>query len=175
MLKKLLIIGAGAHAKVILEAALLQGAYDVLGFCVDAKPIGEQVFGDYTVVSDAQLNALSGDPNVCFVVAIGDNEARQRFFEIAKNKFTPATIIHPRAYVSPKACVAAGSVVLAGAIINTSASVGSNSIVNLGVILDHDCVIGNHVHLSPGTVVGSYGSVPDHYLTALGQVIPVQP
>ena len=175
MLKKLIIIGAGAHAKVILEAALQQGAYEVLGFCVDAKPIGERVFGEYAVVSDAQLNALSGDLNVHFVVAIGDNEARKRLFEIAKNKFTPATIIHPRAYVSPKSCVASGSVVLAGAVINTSASVGINSIVNLGVLVDHDSVIGDHVHLSPGTVVGSYASVPDFYLTALGQVIPVSP
>jgi len=169
--KNILIIGAGAHAKVILEAILLQDEYHVMGFCVDTMAIGDTVFADYSVIADARLTNLPHTPSMYFVVAIGDNAARKEFYNSAQLKFTPATIVHPRSYVSAKALVGTGSVILAGAILNASSSIGVNTIVNLGVIVDHDSSIGDHAHLSPGTIVGSYASIADQTTTSIGQII----
>ena len=85
--KNILIIGAGAHAKVILEAILLQDEYHVMGFCVDTMAIGDTVFADYSVIADARLTNLPHTLSMYFVVAIGDNAARKEFYNSA-NKFT---------------------------------------------------------------------------------------
>ena len=100
MQKDLIIIGAGAHAKTVLEVVKMQGIYAVKGFCADKMAIGEKVFRDYSILDNAMLPNLISDGSTSFIVAIGDNKARQLFFENALKKFKPAIVIHPKASVS---------------------------------------------------------------------------
>lgn len=44
----------------------------------------------------------------------------------------------------------AGTVVMAGAIINCCSRIGEGCIVNTGATIDHDNVIEDYVHISPG-------------------------
>lgn len=168
MQKYLIIIGAGAHAKTVLETVKMQGIYVVKGFCADKMAIGEKVFSDYSILDNAMLSNLIEDESVSFIVAIGDNKARQLFFENALKKFIPAIVIHPKASISSSAFIGEGTVVLANAVINSSSNVGENSIVNAGVIIDHDCKIGSHTHLTIGTMVGSNSEISDCHKTPIG-------
>src|SRR5665213_3292816 len=152
MQKDLIIIGAGAHAKTVLEAVQMQGIYRVKGFCADKMVIGEKIFSDYSILDNAMLSNLISDDSTSFIVAIGDNKARQLFFENASKKFKPAIVIHPKASISFSSFIDEGTVVLANAVVSVSSRVGRNSIVNIGVIVDHDCKIGSHIHLSIGTL-----------------------
>ena len=171
MSKKIIIIGAGAHAKVVLEAILSQGIYSVEGFCADKMVIGEKVFVDYAILGDALLSNLKSDSSTYFIVAIGDNIARQSFFDNACKKFKPAVIVHPKASVSPSAKIAEGTVVLSNSCINSSVSVGKNTIVNIGVLIDHDSCIGKNVHLSVGTIVGCESIISDNSKTKIGEIL----
>jgi UDP-perosamine 4-acetyltransferase len=42
---------------------------------------------------------------------------------------------------------------MAGAVIQSGSRIGINSIINTRASVDHDCVIGNHVHISPGVTL----------------------
>ena len=171
MSKKIIIIGAGAHAKVVLEAVKLQGLYTVQGFCADKMSVGEDIFEDYKILGDAMLSNFQIDSNTYFIVAIGDNKARKYFFENASKKCTPAIIIHPKASISLSSVIGEGSIILSNACINSSVILGKNTIVNIGVLIDHDCKVGSHVHLSVGTVVGSNSNIKDNQTTKIGDVI----
>jgi len=140
---KLYIIGAGGHAKVVLDAALSQNR-EVGGF-IDPGKAG-QLFKGLPIF--ATIEDLDGPQN--FIVAIGDNRKRKNCFDdLLSHGWTPTTVIHAKAYVAKDANVGAGTVVCAGALINPDASVGENSIVNTGSIIEHDCQVGAHVHVAP--------------------------
>ena len=46
-----------------------------------------------------------------------------------------------------------GVQVMVGAIIHSGSQIGSNTIINTQASVDHDCRIGQHVHLAPGVDV----------------------
>lgn len=140
---KLLVIGAGGHAKVVIDAAMAAG-HVVVAAVGDAG--GErEILGVPVLESDAGLTADG------FVVAIGDNTARQGQYEaLCAAGRTPATIVHPTAVIAPSATLGAGTVAFAGVVVNASARVGANAILNTGCTIDHDCLIGDHAHVGPG-------------------------
>jgi sugar O-acyltransferase (sialic acid O-acetyltransferase NeuD family) len=85
------------------------------------------------------------------IIAIGDNAVRyeKSHFLIAKG-FELATLIHPAAIVSEYSKIRQGSVVMAGVVINPFVEIGKACIVNTSATIDHDCIIDNAVHISPG-------------------------
>lgn len=168
---EIIIIGAGAHAKVVLEAIQMQGIYTVKGCCVDNIAVGEKVLNGILVMGDTMLTSVKGDESVYFIVAIGDNTAREKIFKNACKKFKPASVIHPKSSVSSSAMIGEGSVILSNACINTSTSVGENSIINIGAVIDHDSNIGANTHISVGTIVGNNVTIDANEITAMGQII----
>ena len=42
---------------------------------------------------------------------------------------------------------------MAGVVIQPGSRIGKNSIVNTKASVDHDCIIGDHVHISPGVTL----------------------
>jgi sugar O-acyltransferase (sialic acid O-acetyltransferase NeuD family) len=81
-------------------------------------------------------------------------EQLQAVFEKFKGKgFTFATIVHPSAVVASDVALGEGAQIMAGAIIQPGSRIGMNTIVNTKASVDHDCLIGDHVHLSPGVTL----------------------
>lgn len=71
-----------------------------------------------------------------------------------------ASLVHPTAYVSPKASIGAGVVVLPHAVINTGTVVYQGCIINISAIVDHDCILEYGVHIAPGAIVKGENHVP---------------
>ncbi len=165
MKNKLVILGAGGHAKVVLDAVLSEGKWEVIGFCVDDIVVGSKIFDQYKVLDDASLSHKQIDFTTFFVVAVGDNMHRKRLYDNAALKFSPAVIVHATAFVSASASIGKGTVVLAKAVVNAGSYIGENSIVSTGVLIDHDCSIGNNSHLAIGTVVASKVTLPHNFLS----------
>lgn len=168
---KIVIIGAGGHAKVICDAILSGGKYAIAGF-VDANvPVGSLVMYDYKVIlAQDELPKVKSHGDY-FIVAIGNNQVRAGLYNELKQILKPATIIHPAAAIAKSAEIKEGAVLLANAVVNALSVIGENTIVNSGVVVDHESVIGDHVHLSIGTMVGSNSSISGFVTTAIGQNI----
>ena len=148
-MKRLLIIGAGGHAKVVADAAVASGWTDV-AFLDDQADIRETRLGFPILGTIANLHAYK-DSFSGVVVAIGASEPRLALLAECRNSgLCIVSVVHPSAWVSGFAAVGAGSVVFAQAAINAGARLGVGCIVNTGATVDHDCELEDGVHVCPG-------------------------
>ncbi len=150
MKRPLVIVGAGGHAKVVAEAAQLSG-FEIVGF-VDQSPglWGTRIL-DIPVLGGESVLDSSDHGDCLAVVAVGDNELREQIVaRLAARNVRFAQVIHPSAVISPSATLGDGTVVLAGAVVNSMAVVGNHCIVNTLTSIDHDCLLEDFVHVSPG-------------------------
>lgn len=173
-MKRLALIGASGHGKVVAEIAEACG-WTAIDFFDDR--CGDQVShnGHWPVVGKVVdlLSASSSYAGV--VVAIGNNSVRQKIYEtILANGLELVTLIHPSAVVSRYAKVGAGSVVVAGAVINAYAVVGHGAIINTCASIDHDCFVGDYVHISPGAHLAGGVNVGECSWVGIGSCIKQQ-
>ena len=168
---EIIIIGAGGHGKVIADAIIKLGKYELKGF-VDAQiPIGNIIFNGYKVIENQQNIESLINQSTKFVFGIGNNEVRKNLKNRLSEKIEWATIIHPKAVIAQDVEIGVGSVVLANTIINAGSTIGEFTIIDSGTIVDHDCEIGDFNHLTIGTLVGSNSKLKISGLkTELGQV-----
>ena len=146
-MKKLLIFGAGGFGKTIADVASQLDRYDRIAFLDDSQS-GANILGK------CHEFAAFADANTEFFAAFGNPDCRMKWLNaVMEQDFQIATLIHPRAYVSPMAAVGAGSVVLPMAVLNTGVTVETGCIINCGAIVDHGCIIESGAHVAPGAVV----------------------
>ena len=152
-MRRLAILGASGHGRVIADAALAAG-WEAVAFYDDAWP-GVSASGPWQVVgrtADLRRDAAQLDGAV---VGIGDNVTRLvKLRELLAGGALLVSVVHPDAVVSARAEVGQGSVLLAGAVLNPFARLGRGCIVNSGASVDHDCQLADGVHVSPGAHLG---------------------
>ncbi len=155
---RLVIIGGGGHAGVVLDAFQSSAHKEFLSTAaiLDSKKKlqaqgaahGLPVIGGDEVLSDAVANGFHW-----FVLGLGggiDNQQREKLFAQAISAgLSPLTVIHDSAVVSPSAKLGEGTVVLPRAVINANSCLGDNVIVNTAAVVEHDCRVGDHVHIAP--------------------------
>lgn len=142
-MKKLVIIGASGHGKVIADIAEKNG-YDKIVFLDDNSTIKECA-GFPVVGNTSKVTSIDGDK----IVAIGNAEIRERI----QSRINAVTLIHPNAVISRNVEIGEGTVVMAGAVINSDTKIGKGCIINTCASVDHDCLIGDYVHISVGVHV----------------------
>ena len=162
MKHKLIIIGSGGHARSVIDAAVSEDKYDIVG-CISSEPVGKDVAYNVKVVGDdSYLDKLLKDGIYYAFIAIGNNTVRKRIFNsMLQMGFKFANIISPSAVVSPTCRLGEGVCVLHGAILNVNVIIGNNTIINTKASLDHDCIIGSHCHIAPGVTMSGTVSVGD--------------
>jgi sugar O-acyltransferase (sialic acid O-acetyltransferase NeuD family) len=168
--KRLLILGAGGHGAVVAEAAAQSGLWEEISFLDDDTSIDSVL--DYPVAGAiAQVFTLA-DQDSEIVVAIGNNRQRLSLCnEILAKGLELATVIHPNACISPSATISSGSVVFAGAVVNVGAKLGRACILNTSATVDHDCIIEDGAHISPGANLAGDVTIGECTWVGLGSVI----
>ncbi len=165
---KIVVIGAGGHAKVVI--ATLRAAGVEIGGIVDDDPRlhGRQLCG---IPISGAVSELENMPGQRAILAIGDNGVRQSLAR--KLDLEWETVVHPRAYVDPMATIGPGTVVCAGAVVQAEAQIGPHAIINTGATVDHDSIIGAFAHVAPGVNLGGSVTVGDGAFLGIGsRVIP---
>ena len=154
MHKKVVIIGAGGHSKVIADI-IIKSNDEIIGFLDDNLEVGTPVIKEYKVIGNLnnRFSMAVQREDIEFVIAIGNNDVRKKIATNSPNiKFYIA--IHPSAQIGLDVLVEEGTVVMANAVINSSAQIGKHSIINTGAIVEHDNIIEDFVHLSPKVALG---------------------
>jgi UDP-perosamine 4-acetyltransferase len=157
---KVIGLGAGGHAKVVIEILRLNGGYTLHGL-LDKDPglWYTDVFGLPVLGDDSMLPGLHRQGITHAFIGLGSTGEigpRRRLYDLAReNGFHPVAAIHPGAIVSASVEVGKGPTIMAGALINPDAKLGDNVIINTGAIVEHDCVIGDHVHVATGAQLAS--------------------
>jgi sugar O-acyltransferase (sialic acid O-acetyltransferase NeuD family) len=148
-MKRLALLGASGHGKVVADTAFCAGWDSVCFF--DAAWPGLQHNGPWQVQGDDMALMASLDQYDGVIVSIGNCVTRWNLLHKMQQMGAPlVTLIHPSSVVSRYATLGPGTVVMAGAVINAGAVVGPGCIVNTGATVDHDCVLAEAVHVCPG-------------------------
>jgi sugar O-acyltransferase (sialic acid O-acetyltransferase NeuD family) len=169
-MKPIVLIGAGGHAKVVMDIIEKSGVYRIQGLIDQQKPKGTQVYG-YEVLGDESILPALQAEIYGGIVAIGDNWARSRMVSTIQSMapgFTFITAIHPSAEIARGALIGEGSVVMAGAIVNSDTSIGKHCIVNTKASVDHDCTMGDFSTLAPRATTGAHVTLGDYSVISLG-------
>ena len=173
--KRLLIIGAGGHSKVVADIALLSGKYAHLDYLDDGLPMGTQLKGGKVVADVAGWQDYRHE-DVEFFVAIGNNTVRRKLLKmLIDSDANLATLIHPSAIVAEDVVIGYGSMIVAGVVINSATKLGIGCIVNSNASVDHDCKIEDFVHIAPGVNLAGAVMVGSGSFLGIGsKVIPAK-
>ncbi len=172
-MRHLAILGASGHGKVVADTAERCG-WQSVKFFDDAWP-ERQENAAWSVVGDtaALMSRLAGFDGV--LVAIGNNSIRHaKLLELKAAGARLATLIHPAAVVSRYATIGEGTVVFAGVVVNAGARVNPGAILNSACSVDHDCLLGDAVHISPGARLAGGVQVGDLSWIGIGASVRQQ-
>ena len=168
---RIVVIGAGGHASVVIEALRAAARFTIWGIA-DPNPLRPEVLGIPVLGGDDCLPELRRDGVEAAVVAIGDNQLRQAIAgRLLTQGFIFPPVVHPTAFISPTAAIEAGVVVLARAVIGTRARIGSLAIINTGAIVEHDNEIGAASHVAPGVALAGNVHVGERALIGVGSAV----
>ena len=166
--KNLVILGAGAHGKVLVDLVQQMSGFRLVGLLDDdPAKIGTSVLGSPVLGPIQQLQSLSRQAHISSVtLGTGDNCLRRGWFDaVRKAKLEAATLVHPSAIISRHVKLGVGVVALAAVVVNAGAVISDDVCLNTGCRIDHDCKLGKHSHIFPsatltgGVEVGPYATV----------------
>lgn len=148
MKEKLLIIGAGGHGRVVADIAQRMNKWQTISFLDD----------DESLKSSMGLDVIGNSADVFkylnhydIFVAIGNNAIREKIqVKLETKGASIPVLVHPNAVISDKVMLGGGTVVMAGAVINCCTKIGKGCIINTGATIDHDNIIEDYAHVSPG-------------------------
>ena len=120
------------------------------------------------------VKGLEGYGKVAGLIAIGGAKGRDRLAILKlfrEHSLHLPSLTHPSAIVSTSALVGAGSQILAQSVIAAEVILGEACIVNHGASVDHECVLGDGVHVAPGAILCGCINVGDCAFIGAGAII----
>jgi UDP-perosamine 4-acetyltransferase len=166
-LKKVVIVGAGGHAKVIIDILRASDSFELVGCTdiqVDKEVNGLQVIGDDTILPELFHQGVRHA-----FIAVGDNRLRHRlFYKLLSIGFDFVNAISPHAVIAQSVNMGKGVAVMPGVCINAEAEIGNNVIINTGTTVDHESSIGESSHLAPGCNIAGNAVIGQGVFVGLG-------
>lgn len=167
--KKLLIIGASGHGKVVADIAIKMNKWGNISFLDDDNSVktcmGFEVIGK-------TADAIRYKEEADFFIAIGNNAMREKVQEkLMNSRLSMVTLIHPSAVIGTDVELGIGSIIMAGVVINSSTRIGKGCIINTSCCIDHDNAIGEYVHISPGANLAGTVKVGKSSWIGVGSVV----
>lgn len=175
MKKKLIILGAGGHARA-LNSLILACKNSFVGVCdpqlfskgIDVweglPVLGGDIFLDS--ISPIEYSLVNG------IGYLPGSQDRKALYKKMKHKgFLFPALVHPFSWISPDTTLSDGVQIMAGVVIQPHCIIGCNSIVNTRASIDHDCEIGANVHISPGATICGGVIVRDDVFVGAGSTV----
>ena len=181
-MKKILIIGSGAHA-----AELSDYIEDYNRCCLPDSRIDLRGFIDYDYNIEKYHNKYGLDKPVLgdietyvpiddefFIIGISDISFRNKIIDIAKDRNLRFTnFIHHSCIISKNVQMGYGNVICPGCIIGSNAKIGDFNFLNCYSTISHDCIIGNNNILSSYSGLAGHVTIKnDNFLSLHSAVIP---
>lgn len=152
---KVIIVGAGGHARVIAGILALEPAVTVIGVADrDATHMGERIGATSIVTTIDDIGDWRRRDANAVALALGDNRERAELFSrLERDGWDIVAARHPTALVESGVKMGRGCVLCARSVIGVESRVGNDVIVNTGAIVDHEARIEDHAHIGPGVVL----------------------
>ena len=172
MKKKLIIIGAGGHAKSCIDVIENQGKFKIYGI-ID-KGNKKRLLNYKVLGNEKELPTIRKRIDHAFI-AIGhlkNNSVRLKIQKLLKKySFKLPIIISKKAHVSKNSKIGEGTIVMHNCLVNSCATIGKNCIINSGAIIEHDTNIQDNVHVSTNSTVNGSVLIGQNSFIGSGSVI----
>jgi sugar O-acyltransferase (sialic acid O-acetyltransferase NeuD family) len=159
----MILYGASGHAKVI-NSALDSQNEEVKCFFDDDISIefflGKNVFSPYDETKFIEEK---------LIISIGNNKIRKKISEKVKHNFGIA--IHKSAIIDKSVQIGLGSVVLHNSVLQPGTIINRHVVVNTSSSIDHDCVIKDYAHISPGAILCGNVTIGDGTQVGAGAIV----
>ena len=159
-MKKIIGLGAEAHATVVMELIERAGTYEIEGVVNDDESITMRTMRGSPVLAGSQSlpQMVSRGCIGHFFLGLSSLRSREKrrslYLYALECGLKPFTVIHPRAVVSSSADIGRGACILAGAILSTESRLWENVTVNIGAMIESHCDLRPHVQLGAGSYIG---------------------
>ena len=152
--KKCVLLGAGGHARVVLDALLLEQP-ELEPVIIDINPAIKELMG--FPVQQMALSELCGNGITHYVIGVGSVGAvgRRRKLQVEAELlgWYPLRVIHPSAVVARDVELGDGVQIMAGVVVNAGTMIGAQAILNTGAVIEHECRVGAFAHIAPRAVL----------------------
>ncbi len=165
-MSKLVIFGAGGHAKVVADIALKNG-FEIEGFLDDNASVSSVI--GYPILGKID-DCVKYQDSCVFAMGIGNNAVRKKIFDKYPDLEYP-TMIHPTASIGIETKIGKGTVVMPFVIVNACAQVGDFSILNSASVIEHDCKIGDYTLIAPHATICGTVKIGDFVWMGAGSVV----
>lgn len=161
-MKKVIIIGAGGHGKVIADIIKLCGD-QVVGYLDDKE---QKLLSECDILGGT--SDIGKNKECYYFPAIGNCEVRAKMMSRQAKWYTA---IHPQSVIADGVEIGEGTCVMANVVINPGTKVGKGVIVNTAATVDHDCKIENYVHIAPGVHISGNVKVEENSWIGVGSIV----
>jgi sugar O-acyltransferase (sialic acid O-acetyltransferase NeuD family) len=168
-MKKVVLIGAGGHARVLLDILQEWGEDEVLGLLdQNSARWGQSLMGCPILGDDQDLSRYGATHFVVAVGSLGDTGLRRKLWARGEAAgLEPLTVVAPSAVVSRWAELGSGAQIMPAAVVNAGARLGAGVILNSTALVEHDCDLGEFCHVASGAVLaGGVVLEPDVHVGA---------
>ena len=161
---KYILYGAGEQGAVTAEIVEITGN-EFLFFLDQDSSIKNKI--GYDVFQQDDLNLKI--ENCFYLISIGNNYLRKKI--ASENSINYGILTHPSSVISKRSKIEEGTVVMPGVCVNSSTVIGKHCILNTRCSVDHDCILEDFVHISPGATLGGRVSVGEGTQIGIGASI----
>jgi len=175
----LIVLSAGGHARVVIEALLSRGTRPSAVTDRDSARVGTMLGGIPITGPDEDILKMTID-QVKLANGLGNRASRsdsglscrrdlfQRFVALG---YAFPVISHASAVIASDASLGEGAQIMAGAIIQPATWIGRNVLINTRAVVEHDCQVGDHAHIAPGALLCGAASVGEGAHVGAGAIV----
>ena len=172
-MSRVVVVGGGGHAKVVISV-LKRSGWEVLGF-TDERERGPVLTVPY-LGTDAVLPGLVGVEGRCdAVVGVGKVDASPARISVwGRLKdlgFSLPAVVSPSSIVNEAVDLGEGTFVGDGVVVNSGTSTVAICILNTHCTVEHDCRLGDNVHVAPGATISGGVTVGDNCMIGAGATV----
>lgn len=152
-MEDIILIGYGGHAKSVADCIERQKEYHIIGYTEPKEIVSKyQYLGSDDVLQKYYNNGVH-NAAICQGY-LGKSDIREHIYEMVKKiGFNLPVIVDPSSIISETAIIGEGTFIGKAAIVNADACVGKMCIINTKSLIEHECRVGNFVHVAVGTVL----------------------
>ncbi len=168
--KEIVLVGYSGHGFVVADAAMDAQLLPV--YYTDKVVNSKNPFGLTYIGFDGDDDFPGWNKGYQFILGIGDNKIRESIaLKLLARRETLLTIIHPDSSLSENIRVGSGVFISRNVSVNPFAIIGDYTILNTGAIIEHECKLGNAVHIAPGAVLAGNVEIGDRTFIGANSVI----
>lgn len=152
-MEDIVLVGFGGHAKSIIDCIKRQNKYRIVGYTdLYDKNCEYTYLGTDEVLIQLYKNGIKNA--VICVGYLGKDNVREVLFNRLKViGYSLPVISDPSAIISSSSIIDEATFIGKNVVINAETKIGKCCIINTGVIIEHECIVGDFSHIAVGSIL----------------------